>query len=333
MNKKILNFKKYYISDSKQLMRHIEDQDSKNSKFDYMTKSLINNREKLLKDYVKKTPLSYNKDIEKPKTSLILREKRFLPFLNYSKYYENIISQNYYIKNYFISNAGIELDDNIKDFFLFENLKNHDEIIDYVKVTNKSLPKVNNKKKNFLFSGYSLYSKSFTFKFRKNHTIFFELNIPGINKKIKPTLFSFNKVLDSLDTFSKNINKFKAFLLLIKPLRNSFLCLYNGIIGNIRTKELQSIMDSYNDRNIIETKKQFLIRIPFLYINASFYSAYYKRRIGKRIFLKKSLKKELKKKQIRKKKRQRNTIKFYFSLSNLLSKKEIKNNKRIKSSY
>jgi len=310
---------------------YIEDKDAKHPKFEYITNSLISNRENLLEDYVKEAFSLGKKNVKTPKTSLTTREKRLLPFLNYNKYYENLICQNYYIKNYFMSNAGIELDNDIKDFFLFENLKNADEITDYVKIDNKSLAKVHRKKKNFLSFGCSLYSKSFMFKFRKNHTIFFELNIPGVNKKLKPNMFSFNKVLNSLETFSKNINKFKAFLLLIKPLRNCFLCLYNGIIGSIRTKELKDFIGAYTKKNLIETKKQFLIRIPFLYINASFYSAYYKRRVGKRFFFKKFLRRSLKKTQIEKKKRQRKTIKFYFYLSKFLTKKElIRKNKRIK---
>lgn len=291
------------------------------SKLEYIEDKLVDNQKRVFKDsFLNKVSLN-NKKIKTPNGNLRIEEKRFLPFLDYNKYYENIISQNYYIKNYFVSSVGIELETEIKDFFLFENLKNEDEIIDYVKSDNKLLPAIILKKKNFLFSGYSLNNKSFTFKFNKNQTVFFELNIPGINKKIKPSLFSFNKVLDSLDTFSKNINKFKAFLLLIKPQRNCFLCLYNGIIGNILTKELKNIMRAYRSIDTIEPNPHFLIRIPFLYINASFYSAYYKRRIGKRLFLKKALKPILKKKQILKKKRERNTIKFYFSLSDFSTEK------------
>lgn len=263
--------------------------------------------------------LNYDKISLKPKRlkrlpkSLVLKPRKFL---NPNIFYQNIINKNLYNKDFIVESLtdynklrkSLTFETYFDTYSLFKptfNLKEKRRVLlkkkllkeKFINKTKsnlrlskkfiKNIERANNKSKEYLL-GTSINSKLSLFKFLNfDHKPYFELMTPGTNLSTKPVLEPLNKLLFYVNKFSSKLKSFKAYILVLKPKRNKFLCLYNGMQGFIPSKHLKLLFLSL--KNTMKTSilrlnafdlinNRLLYRIPLLSVKANVKSVYIKKK-------------------------------------------------------
>jgi len=217
---------------------------------------------------------------------LLLKPRRFL---NPNVFYNNILNKSLYNKDIILHNVN-DYDEYQKNLSIesysgvYSLFKPMSDVEIDKETNNKSELKLNSFKSfsnfNKTLAGTFVDSNLSRFKFLNfEHQFSFELMTPGKSLAVKQILSPFNKLLFYLNKFSKKLQKFKASVLLLKPSRSGFLCLYNGIQGYIPSKHLRRVFIYLKDslkvtglkfKALDLINRKVLYRIPLLFIKVMF---------------------------------------------------------------